>query len=333
MNPFVSAADPRFHYEGRIDFTDANGPVFIWQGSRIVFECTGDRVELLFDDVRGQVFFDVTIDGRTSLIELREGQRPRGTAPLLDSEGRHRVTICKRSEADAGTVRFRGVRPGATGALLASPPPEYRLRMQFFGDSITVGACSEDGATDQWEDRKTHNSAMSHAALTAAAFGADHRNIAVSGMGICEGYVDKTAGQIWDRLYPRADAPGADLAAWTPDLVLVNFGENDDSFTRGAGRPFPADFAVRYAALVRAMRAAWPRARIVLLRGGMYGGAKSERLREAWEAAVAELEREDPRVSHYVFQHWSENHPRVADHRAMADELIAWLRTQPFTAR
>jgi hypothetical protein len=37
-------------------------------------------------------------------------------------------------------------------------------------------------------------------------------------------------------------------------------------------------------------------------------------------------------VAHYVFNHWSGPHPRVKDHRAMADELIGWLKAQPFMA-
>ena len=62
----------------------------------------------------------------------------------------------------------------------------------------------------------------------------------------------------------------------------------------------------------------------------MYGGAEGADLRHAWEAAVAELEKADPHVTHFVFQHWTSNHPRVSDHRAMADELAAWLKRQPF---
>ena len=62
----------------------------------------------------------------------------------------------------------------------------------------------------------------------------------------------------------------------------------------------------------------------------MYGGARSEELRTAWEAAVRRLEADDARVAHFVFTHWTEQHPRVADDQAMADELVAWLRQQPF---
>ena len=62
----------------------------------------------------------------------------------------------------------------------------------------------------------------------------------------------------------------------------------------------------------------------------MFGGAKSEPLRLAWESAVTQLESADPAISHFIFTHWTQNHPRVADDRAMADELIAWLKQQSF---
>ena len=80
----------------------------------------------------------------------------------------------------------------------------------------------------------------------------------------------------------------------------------------------------------KAIRAAYPAAHIVLLRGGMFGGAQSEPLRQAWESAVTRLEANDPAISHFVFVHWTRNHPRAADDRAMSDELIGWLKQQPF---
>jgi lysophospholipase L1-like esterase len=205
--------------------------------------------------------------------------------------------------------------------------------MQFFGDSITVGACNEDGAEDQWENRATHNNALSYAALTAKAMNASYRNIAVSGMGIVLGYVPVRAGEIWNRLYPGSGSFIAEDKGWTPDVVFVNYGENDDSFSKNQNVAFPAGFADGYVALVKAMRGFYPKAEIVLLRGGMFGGAKSEPLRQAWTEAVQRLETEDAHVHHFVFQHWSETHPRVSDHRAMADELVVWLKTEPFMRR
>jgi lysophospholipase L1-like esterase len=326
----IPAADARFRYEGRFDFSDSNAPVIVWQASRISLDFESDTVGLLFDDAKGQCYFNAEVDGSNTVVEIREG-KPAQPATLADfGPGRHHLMLFKRSEADAGTVRFRGVGLAAGEKAWAPPPPAYRLRMEFFGDSITVGACNEDGDTDQWDNRRTHNAALSYAALTAAAFSADYRNIAVSGMGIATGWVSKTAGEVWDKTYPNPASPRAELTNWVPQVIFVNFGENDDSYPRAHGQPFPEGYTDGYIALVRAIRTAYPAAHVVLLRGGMFGGAQSEPLRQAWESAVTQLEATNPAISHFVFTHWTQNHPRVADDRALADELIAWLKQQKF---
>ena len=326
----IAAGDARFRYEGRIDFSNTNAPVVIWQASRISLDFEGSTIRLLFDDAKGQNYFNAQVDASNTVVEANEGI-PVSPATLSGlGPGRHHLMLFKRSEANAGTVRFRGIEIAPQAKVWAPTPPRYKLTMEFIGDSITVGACNEDGATDQWDNRRTHNCALSYATLTANAFSADYRNIAVSGMGIATGWVPMRAGEIWDRLYPDTNSPLANLHAWTPNVVFVNFGENDDSYPRAHGQPFPAGFTDGYVALVHAIRSAYPDARIVLLRGGMFGGAQSEPLRKAWESAVTQLEATDKGVSHFILKHWKPTHPRVADDRALADELIAWLKQQPF---
>jgi lysophospholipase L1-like esterase len=326
----IPASDPRFHYEGRIDFSDSNAPVLIWQASRISIDFEGSAVRLLFSSAKSQNYFNALVDGSNTIVEANEWM-PIQPAMLSDfGPGRHHLELFKRSEASAGTVHFEGIEIAPRANGWTAPPPHYQLAMEFLGDSITVGACNEDGATDQWDNRRTHNCALSYATLTADAFSADYRNIAVSGMGVAIGWVPMKAGQIWDRLYPDTNSPPADLRTWTPDVVFVNFGENDGSYPTAHGLPFPTNFTAGYVALIHAVRAAYPKAHIVLLRGGMFNGAQNPSLREAWESAVAQLEATDHGVSHFVFTHWTSTHPRVTDDRIMADELIAWLKQQPF---
>jgi lysophospholipase L1-like esterase len=324
----VPASDSRFVYEGRFDESDPAGRGVVWQASRIRFGFSGDSVTLRFSNLKGQVFFNVSVDGAVRQIGLREGAAYEQHELHGFGPGRHQAVLFKRSEAAAGTVRFDGVSVPDAEQLQAGAKPNYARRFLFIGDSITVGACNEDGPKDQWEDRSTHNAALSYAALTADAFQADHENIAVSGMGIAAGWVPPRAGATWDRLYPDPRSLRANLSRWTPDVVFLNFGENDDSFTRARNQPFPASFVDDYVSLVREVRAAFPSARIVILRGGMPGGARSERLRTAWEQVVARCEKDDRHVRHFVFSHWSETHPRVADDHAMADELVAWLKAE-----
>jgi len=329
-----AASDAAFRFEGRIDARDISSPVLIWQGSRVLVDFEGTELALHFGAAKGVSFFDFEVDGDVSVIEVKESAEPvliKYSKPL--STGRHRLRLFKRSEADAGYAAFRGIELASGAKVYAPELVPTKLALQFFGDSITVGACDEDGTVDQWENRATHNNALSYGALTAKALSAGYRNVAVSGMGIVIGYVPKRAGEVWNRLYPEPGSPKSEERGWAPDVVFVNFGENDDSFSKNQHMDFPAGFTDGYVALVQEMRKIYPQAEIVLLRGGMFGGAKSETLRTAWEMAVQRLETTDGRVHHFVFQHWSELHPRVTDHQEMAKELVAWLKAQPFMQR
>lgn len=329
----IPADDSRFRYEGRFDFAKPAAPAVVWQASRIAIDFEGAAGALRFEWGEGQNYFDLSIDGVTTLVTVNSAQDARIALPATLGPGRHRLVLFKRSEASAGFARFRGLELPLGAHAWVPPAPAYKLRMQFFGDSITAGACNEDTGADQWENRATHNNAKSYGAFTAAAFAADYRNIAVSGIGIAAGYYPELIGHVWDRLYPTEKSPRADLSTWTPDVIFINYGENDGSFTTVNKLPFPAkEYTSGYVALVDAIRRAYPHAEIVLLRGGMYNGAKHEGLRAAWDVAVQQLQARDPKVHPYVFTHWSGPHPRVADDRAMADELIAWLQTQPFMA-
>lgn len=317
----IAADSPNFTYLGRLDYSRKGTVGFIWQASTATTQFTGDYLSIGFDKLQGQVHFDVQVDDKTHIVTARNGW-----IEIPITSGAHHLKLFKRSEANAGRVDFLGVRIATSATINPPPATTDRLKYIFYGDSITVGACNEDGAEDQWENRRTHNSARSYAALTAAAMGADHQNISVSGVGIVTGYEPHTAGQFWNRMAYDPQSPLAPLKDWRPDVVFVNYGENDDSFTRNRGQSFPAKYTDGYVDLVRNMRKAYPTSRIVLLRGGMYGGARSENLLSAWEKAVTRLEKEDSNISHYVFKHWATLHPRVADHERMASELVAWLR-------
>lgn len=321
--PAADPADGLLQYSGRIDFSKPDQPVFIWQGSSVSGRFEGERLALEFDDVAGEAWFELRIDDRPQVLDARarhfELSAPSGSAA-------HSFTLTKRSEADAGHARLAAV--NARLVPPAAPPKPAALRLLFLGDSITAGACNEDGAEDQWETRATHNALLSYAALTADALQAEYRNISVSGMGISTGYVPITALETWNRLYPRSDVPASLDDGWQPDLVFINLGENDDSFTRKQALPFPSDYTERYVQLVRDMRRHYPLAQFVILRGGMFGGAQSERLRAPWQEVVTTLQKEDEKVSSFAFAHWTPHHPRVTDHQAMAAELTAWLRSQ-----
>jgi lysophospholipase L1-like esterase len=331
-NPqLVPASDPRFNYEGRLDGSDPKGPVIVWEASTVSVDFTGGSVCVLFGSCTGTVFFNATVDGTTTILELKDGSRDVTDCLTAQGTNLHHLTLFKRSEAAAGSARFDGIRI-ASGAHVEKPAQPRRLRFEIYGDSITAGACDEDGPTDQWDSRRTHNSAFSWAALTSAAFSADYRNISVSGIGLAAGYDDVLEGQVWDRIYPTAQSPKADLTLWVPDAVFVLLGDNDDSWPRDKKHPFPSDFTEKYSAFIHNLRSTYPKAPIILLNGAMWAGVNSDWLGPKWNAAVKALEAGDPGIHDFTFKHWTMNHPRVSDHKALADELDSWLAAQPFMA-
>jgi len=326
----IAASDPRFRYEGRFDRSDPSGTVVIWEASRISLDFDGPTLNLLFSDNHDECFFNATVDGVTKIVELRQ-DHPAVNATFSDlGPGRHHLKLFKRSEASAGTVRFKGVELAEGVHAWLPPAPEYKTSMEFIGDSIAAGACDEDGKDDQWTNHLTHNSAKSYTTLTAAAFDADFQNLSVSGIGIVTGYDAWTEPQIWGRVYEDSKSVKADLTQWTPRIVFVHLGENDGSYPKAHQQPFPTNFGEAYVGFIHGLRAAYPNAQIVLLQGGMWNGANNQELLSAWHDAVAKLESSDKKMAHFQFKHWTYLHPRVADHKALAKELIAWLKQQDF---
>ncbi len=300
----------------------------VWQGTEVRVSARTESLELLWEGESGEAHFAVEVGTETEVVSVRAGETVRRRFVLQAKEPLP-VRVRKRSEADAGWARFLGATPEA-GLALYPPKPDVRPLWLIFGDSITAGACNEDGAADQWDQRRTHNALRSYGALAAEALGFAWQNVAVSGMGIEEGYVTVKAREVWNKVLPRADAAAVAPGVETPRWISINWGENDDSWTKNQGLPFPGGYTDGYVAVVRAIRAQYPHARILCLRGGMGGGALSEPLAKAWTQAVQTLQAEDSRLHPYVFGHWSELHPRVSDHQRMADELVAWIQRQPW---
>lgn len=320
----IPADNPAIRYEGRVDQTKPAAPRINWQATRVVVDFEGPELTVLLELATSKAVADIIVDGIPQRVELTRGKRAWRLEGALD-DGWHQLVIFKRSEASAGAMRFRGI-VLKDGATVRESAYKYQSRMIFFGDSITAGACNEDGATDQWDSVLTHNSAKSYGVLFAKAVNADVQNIAISGMGMVTGWNNTIyAPQVWNRYAPVARGSLADLESWIPDVVFTNFGENDASYTQANGNPFPAEYVDTYIDYIKTLRKTWPKAAIVILRGGMHHGKNDPNLADAVDR-VREAFKDDTLVYSYNFVRWTGTHPRVADHQAMADELVTFFK-------
>jgi lysophospholipase L1-like esterase len=307
-----------------VDWKDAAAPVLIWQGTEMRCRFSGKKLGLRFKDSWGQNCFNVIVDGEIFFIKITEQGENSFVLNKDLSDGPHELTLYKRTEAFSSHIAFLGLLTAPTAEL--GPKPEPRpLRLEFYGDSITAGACCEDPGTDQYEDASTHNHYRSYGAMTARNLGGEQVSVAVSGIGLCESWDPRVMGQIYDKLYVDPQGQAWDWSGRTADIVVINLGQNDFGFPSFHWRPFPADFQSRYVQFARAIRARYPQAEIVCALGGMRCYEESPELRAAFDGAVAELQAADKRIHRYIFKAFSNCHPRVDAHERMAAELTSFL--------
>jgi hypothetical protein len=324
----IDADHPGFYYIGRIDDHDPKAPVLIWQGTEVRARFSGKDIGFRFSNAWGQNFYNVVVDGKVWILKLNEW----GTHDYLYtqtlSEGFHDLILFKRTEANAGNAEFRGLILGK-GAKLEPKPAPLPLRIEFYGDSITAGACNEDlPGAEQYDDLSTHNNYLSYGAITARNLNAEYVCIAVSGIGICYSWNSYRMPEIYDRLYLHIPDVKYNFRGRQPDMVILNVGQNDYGYPKAREMEFPADFMAKYIELVRKIRGWYPDARIVCAIGGMSAYEDSPELQSAFQKAVAELKTTDKKIFSFVFKAFTYNHPRVDTHAKMAEELTAYLQSE-----
>ena len=99
----------------------------------------------------------------------------------------HQLRLQKRTEAAAGTVEVRAIELGV-GASSCHRSALPSRRLEFIGDSMTVGACVLDDGAEDWGSR-LRTAIVSRTRHVSPTRSAQHRAIAVSGLGVSRSQV------------------------------------------------------------------------------------------------------------------------------------------------
>jgi lysophospholipase L1-like esterase len=262
----VLATDPLIRYTGRIDFSEPQRPRFDWPAVTIEAAFEGPAITALLEDGRNS--YDVTIDGRSTILRTRPGQTRYPLAENLGG-GEHTLRLVKRTETFYGVPHFLGfeLQPGRS---LRPLPPESGRRIEFVGDSITAGYGIEGPSPTCVYSPETENAALTYAAQTAEMLNAAYHIAAVSGVGVVRNYnadgalSTGTMLTYYGRTLANETAENWDFAGWQPQAVVVNLGTNDYSTT-----PHPAGelFLQGYTNLIFKIRARYPDAHIFAVGG------------------------------------------------------------------
>ncbi|WP_342435502.1 GDSL-type esterase/lipase family protein [Paenibacillus sp. FSL L8-0436] len=253
------------------------------------------------------------------------------------------VTVIKLSEAAMSTVGIQEIAVDAADGIKPTPPKLHTI--EFIGDSITCGY----GVDDEYElhsfSTATEDVTKTYAYLTAQQLKADYSMVSYSGYGIITGYtendqkltthlipdyyekVGKSEGEFEGTLLPQEVY--WDFNKFVPDLIIINLGTNDDSYTKEEGSK-QAEYARKYIEFLKMVRRNNPNASILCTLGIM-----GDRLYPYVEQAVSGYSREtgDSNISAMKFDeqlssdgYAADFHPSQATHSKAANTLTAQIK-------
>jgi lysophospholipase L1-like esterase len=250
-----SLTDPNITYVGRWDKSDSTTYRSYWDGAYVSTKFTGTNVKV---KLASQTTFKVIIDGTLSTYWGASGTINLTPTPL--AAGTHTLQII--AHYNDCELPFQGLVLDAGASTVAL---DSRPLVEFIGDSITAGHSTSDWAVTDY------------AWQTGERLGAQHTQIAYSGITLADGYHYSDNNwpgmeSLYFKLQPVnhcpdvacASNPAWNFANYTARLVVVNLGTNDQNL--GAGSTPAATFQSRYTTFLQNIRAKYPNADIFAMR-------------------------------------------------------------------
>lgn len=330
----INADDHHIAITGRHVITGQHAE-YDWAGVTIAFRTDAPVVEVNLDG--GNSDYNIWVDKK--LQQVWRGAPAQKHISLEFEGGIHTVEIEKRNDPHYGKAQFKGLYLPKGGKLYPmTNKPKYKI--EFIGDSYTVGYGAEGPGIECDGLRQYENVHLSFASLTARAFEAEAHFVAMSGKGVARNYGDseKVSALTQTDLYPRViasqpaplwDANAIERQQWQPDAVVIKLGNNDFST-----QPHPDSivFISRLQALLARVQNQYGAIPMVLVADTAHKGIV-ENVTDAYTTAppklkaqlhlvVLDLPKGDAKLP-FVGCHW---HPNVEGHKLTAEPLIEKLR-------
>ena len=325
----IAADNPNIQYTGRIDFSDPKKPRFWAPGVYVKANFKGPACEIVINDEElykvNHNYIEVVVDDRPPLrIQTSGASNTIKVAEGL-SDGAHSITICKDTESGIGYLEFLGFK---CAGLLPLPPKQAK-KLEFIGDSITCGTGSDLSRNPcgkgQWYDQ--HNAYWSYGPSTARILDAQWCLTAVSGIGMVNSCCGMTIAmpEVFDKLNQRENVGQWNFNRYQPDAVTICLGQND-------GTRDPDKFREAYIKFIERIRAVYPLAEIVCLTSPMADAALTTAMQANLTKIVDSMNTGgDLKVHKFFFSRRYHSgcggHPDLEEHRLIANELAAFLRS------
>lgn len=282
--------------------------------------------------VNGERVIDDMVDQTNELYTVFESDEPQDVT----------VTFVKLSESPHSTFAVTDI--NVIGSPIKPTPNKDKL-IEFVGDSITCGYGADDPDKSHSFSTKTEDVTKAYAYKTAQLLDVDYSMVSFSGYGIISGYSDgekKVSAQALPKYYTKLGyswSPNGlftpsdydwDFSKRQPDIVVINLGTNDDSYTL-THKDRQEEYSAAYTEFIKKVRENNPDAKIVCALGIM-----GDRLFPYVEQAVENYTAEtgDNNVSTFKFDvqqaadgYSADWHPSVTTHDKAAAKFSEYLKT------
>ncbi len=221
------------------------------------------------------------------------------------------------------------------------PPPAQDRRIEFIGDSDSVGFGNLSGRRNCTGEEVFLSTDTQEAfgPRVARFFDADYRLNAVSGIGLVRNIQGADPERTMRSLYGRAlfdSTVSAPPSNWSPQVIVVALGSNDFFSDLAATERWSDlaelrnDFVMQYVEFFLELRHRHPRAYLLSLAWDGYGPDYLM----AHEAAISDLrDRGETSLDLMILPEMAKTgclwHPDLADHEKVSNAIIRFLEARP----
>lgn len=335
---------------GRADFLkntlwmvhSGSGAEFTFTGTKAVVTLQADSA--MMSGANNQARVAIFVNGECVVDDMINKMQKTYTVFESEEEKECVVRIIKLSEAAMSTVGIVSIEVTARGGI---KPTENKAHLiEFIGDSITCGYGVEDEDPNHNFKTSTENAMRAYAYKTAEALGADYRLVSFSGWGIISGYTGTGEAKMTEQLVPdyyeklgfsygtymttKPQDVAWDFTKRQPELIVVNLGTNDDSYTLNF-KDRQEEYKEQYVEFLKTIRKNNPEATLLCTLGIMGG-----RLFPYVEQAVEEYSAQTGDTNIHTLRFAEQNgavdglaadwHPTEKTHTKAAEKLTEKIR-------
>lgn len=334
----------RTYFDGEKLFCalSGSGAEFTFNGTKCSVTVTGDSNAINASNADNQARVGIYVNGERVIDDMVDNIQETYDVFESDTPKEVTVSIVKLSESPMSTIGIKEIK--ATGSKIA-PTPNKDLFIEFIGDSITCGYGIDDPDKDHHFSTKTEDVTKAYAYRTAEKLNADYSMVSFSGYGIISGYSSndkkveaQTVPQFYTKLGYSWAANGSftpanvdwDFSKRQPDLIVINLGTNDDSYTK-TNSERQQEYCDAYVEFIKKIRENNPDAKILCTLGVM-----GDRLFDYVQLAVYNYTEQtgDSNVSAMKFDvqlpddgYSADWHPSVTTHEKASEKLAAEIKS------